>query len=417
MADAQHIVVGIGGGIAAYKACHVIRAFKEAGDMVVAIPTVSALKFVGAATLEALSGNSVSTSVFDAVDEVRHVHIGQSASLIVVAPATADLLARVAHGRADDLLTSTILMATCPVVMVPAMHTEMWHNPATQANVALLRERGIVVMNPAHGRLTGMDTGPGRLPEPEQIVDLCRAVQAGATFPQDLAELKVVISAGGTVEPIDPVRFISNHSSGRQGFALADCAVQRGAEVTLVTGAVDARLHTPCGTTVVKASSAVKMQQAMAEHAIDADVVIMAAAVADYRPATIRESKVKKGSAGEADLANLGLVENPDILAGLVAARDKGELAAGTTLVGFAAETGDDTASALEYGRVKLAKKGCDVLVCNDVSGDKVFGQLTNAAMILDARGGEVSVPKAPKHVIAHRVLDAVSGYRTKLQH
>ena len=416
MSQAQHIVVGIGGGIAAYKACHVIRAFTEAGDKVVAIPTANAVNFIGSATLEALTGNPVSTSVFDAVDQVRHVQVGRDASLIVVAPATADLLARVAHGRADDLLTSTILMATCPIVMVPAMHTEMWHNAATQANVALLRSRGIVVMNPAHGRLTGQDTGPGRMPEPEQVVDVCRAVQAGATFPQDLAGLKVVISAGGTVEPIDPVRFISNHSSGRQGYALADCAVQRGAHVTVVAGAVDERLHTPCGATVRKAPRALDMETVVGAEAADADVVIMAAAVADYRPVVVREAKVKKGSAGEQDLTRLSLVENPDILAGLVAARRSGVLRPGATLVGFAAETGDAEASALEYGQRKLAAKGCDVLVCNDVSGDRVFGQLTNAAIILDARGGEVTVPTASKHVVASRVLDAVAAFRNELQ-
>ncbi|MGZ7496727.1 bifunctional phosphopantothenoylcysteine decarboxylase/phosphopantothenate--cysteine ligase CoaBC [Corynebacterium sp. ZY180755] len=403
----RRVVVGVSGGIAAYKACHLIRNFKENGDDVRVVPTENALKFVGKATFEALSGNPVSTDVFDAVDQVQHVHVGQTADLIVVAPATADFMARVVAGRGDDLLTSTLLVATCPVVLAPAMHTEMWENPATQANVRTLRDRGITVLEPAHGRLTGADTGPGRLPEPEQIAELARSVCEGFDLPYDLADKKVVISAGGTQEDIDPVRFIGNRSSGKQGYALAEVAVHRGAQVTLVSGATDS-LHVPSGAKVVNVQSTSEMAQAMYEHSKNADVVIMSAAVADYRPAAAATSKLKKGEDDES-LNTLRLVENEDILKNLVGMRDSGELKDGVKIVGFAAETGDDTHSALEFARIKLARKGCDFLMCNDVSSGQVFGRSRNRGVLLSNAGVEVEISDGPKLQVAAQILQAVA--------
>ncbi|MFD5867004.1 bifunctional phosphopantothenoylcysteine decarboxylase/phosphopantothenate--cysteine ligase CoaBC [Corynebacterium sp. NPDC060344] len=403
-----NVVVGVSGGIAAYKACHLVRAFTERGHSVRVVPTPSALNFVGAATFEALSGNPVSTTVFDAVDEVRHVRVGQEADLVVVAPATADVLSRAAHGRADDLLTATLLVATCPVVFAPAMHTEMWNHPATRDNVATLRRHGGIVLDPAHGRLTGVDTGPGRLPEPEQIAKFALlAVEEPGAFTRDLEGTRVVISAGGTREAIDPVRFIGNHSSGRQGFALADVAAQRGADVTLVAGSVDA-LPTPPGVTLRSITSARDLAEAMAEESVGADVVIMSAAVADFRPAAESDSKLKKGASDDA-LSRIDLVENPDILADTVRRRSNGELDAGLVIVGFAAETGDASATPLEHATAKLARKGCDLLMCNDVSGGATFGAEDNVGWILDADGTVDEVPHGSKHAVAARILDAVS--------
>lgn len=399
-------MVGVAGGIAAYKACHLIREFTEAGDSVRVVPTPSALNFVGAATFEALSGNPVSITVFDAVDEVQHVTIGQQADAIVIAPATADLLARLAAGRADDLLTATVLVATCPVIVAPAMHTEMWLNPATQENVATLRRRGIHVMQPAHGRLTGRDTGAGRLPDPEQIAAFARTILEGHAVPCDWQGRKVVVSAGGTQENLDPVRFIGNRSSGRQGFALAEVAAQRGAEVTVVAGSTD-ELPTPCGAQVVRVRSTAQMQQAMEEAARDADVVIMAAAVSDYRPAKVAESKLKKGSADE-ELSRVELVENPDILAGLVRKRDAGEINVQAVIVGFAAETGDAEHSALEYATEKFARKGCDVLMANEVGEGKVFGQRSNEGWILRRGEQPQVVESGSKQAVAAQILSAV---------
>lgn len=404
-----NVVVGVAGGIAAYKACNLIRLFKEQGHKVTAVPTESALRFVGAATFEALSGNPVSTTVFDAVDEVRHVSVGKDADLLVIAPATADLIARLAAGRADDLLTATALMATCPVVVAPAMHTEMWQHPATQANVATLRERGVIVIDPAHGRLTGSDSGPGRLPDPEQIHQLALAAVDGANFARDLDGRKVVITAGGTVEDIDPVRFISNRSSGKQGFALAEMAAQRGAEVVLITGNVD-DMPAPISARIVPVRSAQDMLDAVraevfADGAAAADVLVMAAAVADYRPADTATSKIKKGSADE--LRSIELVENPDILATVVKQRDAGDNP-NLTIVGFAAETGDDKHSALEYAQQKIVRKGCDVLMCNEVGVNKVFGQPTNAGWLVNKDGGYTDVERASKLVVASAILDSL---------
>ncbi len=394
------VVVGVSGGIAAYKACHLVREFKERGDDVRVIPTENALNFVGAATFEALSGNPVDTGVFSRVDEVQHVRLGQEADLVVVAPATADFLARVAAGRADDLLTSTILVATCPVVLAPAMHTEMWRNPATQANVATLRKRGITVLEPAHGRLTGKDTGPGRLPEPQVIAELARAVLRTGAFLPTLAGTRVLISAGGTRESIDPVRFIGNHSSGKQGFALGDVAAQRGASITIVAGATD-ELEPPSGAEIVRVRTTRDMQREMVERAPEADVVIMAAAVADFRPAAESDTKLKKGKSDDA-LATLRLTENPDILKSLVEMREDG--ASRAVIIGFAAETDHE----LENGRAKLARKGADMLMLNSVADGGVFGQARNRGWLLSADGGVEEIPDGTKHEVAVRIWDAV---------
>ena len=403
----RNIVVGVAGGIAAYKACHLVRNFKEAGDDVRVVPTENALNFVGAATFEALSGHPVSTTVFDAVDEVQHVNVGQHADVVVIAPATADLIARLATGRADDLLTSTVLVATCPVIVAPAMHTEMWLNPATQDNVATLRRRGITVIEPAHGRLTGADSGPGRLPEPAQIAEVVRTELAGYRVEHRWKGKKVVISAGGTREELDPVRYLGNRSSGRQGFALAEWACQMGADVTIVAGNT-ASLPVPSGAKVRSIISTRELEQAMREEARDADVVIMAAAVSDFRPAEVAESKMKKGQADDA-LSTLHLVENPDVLKGLVAARDRAELPAECVIVGFAAETGDADKSALEYAQEKFARKGCDVIMANEVGRDKAFGQKSNEGWILRSGLEPQRVEHGSKQVVAAQILAAVN--------
>lgn len=400
------VVVGVAGGIAAYKACHLVRFFAERGHDVTVVPTPSALNFVGAATFEALSGNPVSTTVFEAVDEVRHVRIGHEADLVVIAPATADLMARAAHGRADDLLTATLLTATCPVVFAPAMHTEMWNHPATRDNVAALRRHGAIVLEPAHGRLTGADSGAGRLPEPVHIgrMALLAAERPGA-FARTLEGRRVVVTAGGTREALDPVRYLGNHSSGRQGYALADVAAHRGARVTLIAGATEA-LDTPPGAELVRITSARDLDAAVAEAAPDADLLIMAAAVADFRPEAEARVKMKKGADDDA-LSTLRLTENPDILRRTVGRREAGELAADTVICGFAAETGDGEHTPLDLAKRKIARKGCDLLMCNDVSGGGTFGAEDNAGWILTADGGVDEVPRGSKDAVAAAILDA----------
>ena len=399
----KRVVVGVGGGIAAYKACGLIRLFTEAGHHVDVIPTDAALRFVGAATFEALSGNPVATDVFSDVPSVRHVALGQRADLVVVAPATADLLARAATGRADDLLTSTLLTARCPVLLAPAMHTEMWEHPATRRNVVTLREDGIHVMPPASGRLTGADTGAGRLPEAHDIARLGFLLLDGGSLPWDLRGKRVVVTSGGTREEIDPVRFLGNRSSGKQGHAIAAVAAARGADVTLVTSS---DLPTPPSVDAVHIDSAREMRHHTLREAARADVVIKAAAVADFRPAEVAGSKLKKGS--DSEPAQIRLEENPDILAELVAARSAGEVPARCVLVGFAAETGDDAGSVLDHGRAKLARKGCDLLVVNEVGRDATFGEDTNAGWILHADGSEDRVDRGSKDLLAERILDAV---------
>jgi len=391
------VVLGVSGGIAAYKACILLRLLAEAGHDVRVVPTAAALKFVGAATWAALSGHPVSDTVWQDVHEVPHVRLGQDADLVLVAPATADLLARAAHGMADDLLTSTLLTARCPVLLAPAMHTEMWDHEATRANVATLRRRGVVVLDPASGRLTGADSGPGRLPEPEAIAQAAVALlHAGSA---DLTGLDVVVSAGGTREPLDPVRFLGNRSSGRQGVALAAAAAARGARATLVAAPLE--VPAPAGVRLVHVGTALQMREAMLAAAQRADVVVMAAAVADFRPDAAAEHKIKKTD--DDDAPSVRLVRNPDILAELVARRPAGQV-----VVGFAAETGDSGASVLDHARAKLARKGCDLLVVNDVSAGQVFGHDTTQVTILGARGGELAVPPGSKHRAAHAIWDAV---------
>jgi phosphopantothenoylcysteine decarboxylase/phosphopantothenate--cysteine ligase len=397
------IVLGVSGGVAAYKAAFVLRAFTEAGHDVRVVPTAGALNFVGAATFEALSGNPVTTGVWSDVPEVAHVRIGQAADLVVVAPATADLLARAATGRADDLLTATLLTASCPVVFVPAMHTEMWLHPATQENVATLRRRGAVVLPPAVGRLTGPDSGPGRLPEPADIAALAMVVlkHGAEALAPDLPGHRVVISAGGTREPLDPVRYLGNRSSGRQGWALARVAAARGAEVVLVAANVE--LPPPFGVRMVPVGTAEELRTAMLAEAAEADVVVMSAAVADFRPETAAATKLKKGSADEPGA--VPLVRNPDVLAELVTKRTPGQL-----VVGFAAETGDDEADVLTHARTKLARKGCDLLVVNDVSDGQVFGREDNAVVVLAADGAVTEVPRDSKDAVAAGIWTAVTA-------
>jgi phosphopantothenoylcysteine decarboxylase/phosphopantothenate--cysteine ligase len=397
----RRIVLGVAGGIAAYKAADLLRRLTEAGHDVTVVPTASALQFVGAATWAALSHHPVSSDVWTAADEVPHVRLGREADLVVVAPATADVLARAAHGLADDLLTNTLLTARCPVLFVPAMHTEMWEHPATADNVATLRRRGSVVMEPASGRLTGTDTGKGRLPEPTQIAQLAELLlHRPDALPYDLAGRRVVVSSGGTREPLDPVRFLGNNSSGRQGYAVAAVAAARGARVTLVSANVD--LPDPAAVDVVRVGTAVELGDAVGKAAQDADVVVMAAAVADFRPTGTVPHKIKKS--GQAP-PPIELAENPDVLAGLVADRRPG-----TVVVGFAAETGDETHTVLEHGRAKLARKGCDLLVVNQVGPGQAFGQPDNAGVILDRDGSETVVEHGPKSLLAAALWDAVAS-------
>lgn len=403
------VVLGVSGGIAAYKACELLRLFTESGHDVTVIPTAAALEFVGAPTWAALSGKPVSTDVWSDVHQVPHVRIGQRAELVVVAPATADLLAKAAHGLADDLLTNTLLTARCPVVFAPAMHTEMWEHPATQANVATLRSRGAVVIEPAEGRLTGVDTGKGRLPDPAEIFALAgdllaRRDEHGGAAAQDLAGLRVVVSAGGTREYLDPVRFIGNRSSGRQGYALARTAAARGAEVTLV--AANVTLPDPAGVKVVKVETTAQLQEHVIEASASADAVVMAAAPADFRPEHAAVTKIKKSDDGSSP--DIRLTQNPDILAGLARERPNDHI----VVVGFAAETGDDTGSVMDHARAKLARKGCDLLVVNDVGGGAVFGSHDNEAVVLAADGSAVNVPLGSKAALAHVIWDRVLDVR-----
>jgi phosphopantothenoylcysteine decarboxylase/phosphopantothenate--cysteine ligase len=416
----SRVVLGVGAGIAAYKSCELLRLLTESGHQVRVVPTPEALRFVGEATWAALSGQPVTTDVWTGVSEVPHVRIGQAADLVVVAPATADLLARAAAGMAGDLLTATLLTARCPVLYAPAMHTEMWEHPATQANVALLRRRGAIVMEPAVGRLTGRDTGPGRLPEPPGIFAVATRLLARGAMGRgtaDLAGRRVVVSAGGTREEIDPVRFIGNWSTGTQGYALASTAVARGAEVTLV--AANVALPDPAGTKVTRVVSAREMHDAVLAAAETADAVVMAAAVADYRPAARSAAKIKKDGQPPEPLR---LTENPDILAGLAAARKTREAArpahdperaglvppapAHQVLVGFAAET--DPSS--EQARAKLARKGCDLLVVNPVGNGLGFGTPDNEAVVYGADGTVTPVSRGPKEALADVVWDLVAA-------
>jgi len=393
----MRVVLGVGAGIAAYKSCELLRLLTESGHRVRVVPTPDALRFVGEATWAALSGEPVSFGVWDDVPDVPHVRLGQTADLVFVAPATADLMARAAAGMSGDLLTAVLLTARCPVVFAPAMHTEMWEHPATQANVSTLRSRGAVVLEPASGRLTGADSGPGRLPEPAELFAVAlRVLTRGAEgLGLDLGGRRVVVSAGGTREELDPVRFLGNWSSGRQGYALARAAAARGAKVTLV--AANVALDDPAGAQVVRVTSARDMRDAVRSAAAEADAVVMAAAVADYRPETRSDSKIKKSGAAPGPLR---LVQNPDILHELSSHR----MRPGQVIVGFGAETGD----VLANGRAKLAAKGCDLLVVNQVGGGLAFGTSDNEAVILAADGSETRVPRGPKEALADAVWDLV---------
>jgi len=399
----SRIVLGVAGGIAAYKACLLLRRFTEAGHDVQVVPTANALSFVGETTWAALSGRPVASDVMADAHLVNHVRLGREADLVVVAPATADLLARAASGRADDLLTNVLLTATCPVVMAPAMHTEMWQHPATRANVVTLRSRGVVVLRPAEGRLTGPDTGPGRLPEPEDIeasalAALAAPGSAAAMAGQDLAGLRVVVSAGGTREPLDPVRFVGNSSSGLMGVALARAAVQRGAEVTLV--AANLAVDTPAGVDVVRVGTTAELASAVTEAAAGADIVVMAAAPADFTPVNPSPSKLKKS--GDAGLT-VEFTQTTDVLAGLAARRPAGQV-----VVGFAAETAADEAELVALGTAKLARKGCQLLVLNNVSGGAVFGAADNQVLLL-APSGVTGRAAGSKTAVAHEILTAAA--------
>lgn len=408
-AGPMRVVLGVSGGIAAYKACTLLRLFTEAGHDVTVVPTEAALRFVGAPTWSALSGKPVSTEVWTSVHEVPHVRIGQNADLVVVAPATADVLAKAAHGLADDLLTNTLLTARCPVVFAPAMHTEMWEHAATRANVATLRSRGVHVVDPAVGRLTGADSGAGRLPEPEDIYAACLEVLGRAAGDGPLAGRRVVVSAGGTREPLDPVRFLGNRSSGKQGLAIAASAAARGADVTLVAANVD--LPVPDGIRVVHVGTTLELRDAVAAAAQGADVVVMAAAPADFRPATVSDSKIKKdptAAPGEGGLT-VELVENPDIVRGLVADRDA--LGARRPLVvSFAAETGDAGGSVMDHARAKFARKGSDVQVVNEVGTDLTFGKDDTTVHVLRRGTDEVvTVGPASKATVADALWDTLT--------
>ena len=448
----RRIVVGVSGSISAYKATFIIRQLRAAGHEVKVVASAAALKFIGESTLAALSGAPVASQLFSDAGAVEHVAIAEWAQLLLIAPASADLIAKLAVGRADDMLTTTALTTTAPIVISPAMHTQMWQHPATVANVEILRSRGVKVIEPASGRLTGKDSGPGRLPEPEQIVaqaleflrqsehfkaasngggaqvvdavqnqgepsqdqpgqnqpDQDLAVQ-DLQFSQDLAGKHFVISAGGTREAIDPVRFLGNRSSGRQGTALARAAVERGAHVTLVAANIEAALlaQLPEQVEVVKVVSALQLRDAVHEAGRSAQVIVMCAAVADFRPKTYAGFKLKKSTdSGETDKSyTLELVENPDILAGLAAQR----LNEGQVIVGFAAETGDEHTSALEYGRRKALKKGADLLAVNTVGATSGFGDVANEIHVLDSHGQQVGHSAGSKLQVARDLVELIA--------
>ncbi|UTT67918.1 bifunctional phosphopantothenoylcysteine decarboxylase/phosphopantothenate--cysteine ligase CoaBC [Arthrobacter sp. DNA4] len=402
----MRIVLGVGGGIAAYKVASLLRLFTEAGHDVTVIPTEASTRFIGTATWEALSGNPVSNSVFDDVHLVNHVRLGHEADLVVVAPATADLLAKAATGQAGDLLTNTLLMAHGPVLFAPAMHTEMWQNAATRANVETLRGRGAAVLEPASGRLTGADSGPGRLPEPQVIFDAAMAlVQGRSDYQLPLAGRTVTVSAGGTREPLDPVRFLGNRSSGKQGVALAVAARNAGATVRLLAAHMD--VAPPAGVEVVRVETALQLRESALDAAAESDVVIMSAAVADFRPADVSDTKIKKRD----DTADpvIALVRNPDILQELVEQRNAGDSASAQLIVGFAAETGDSQGDVLEYAEAKLQRKGCDLLVVNHVGTDKVFGQDSNSVVILSRSGSEPQEASGTKTEVAEAIITRIS--------
>lgn len=395
----MHVVVGITGGIAAYKATGIIRLFTEAGHTVKVIPTQNALRFIGAATLEALSHNSVDPDLYTDVDSVKHVQLGQEADLVVVAPASASFLARYASGIADDLLGNTLLVTKAPVVVAPAMHTEMWNHEATKKNVQILQSRGVRVLAPESGRLTGSDSGPGRLPEPDTIVGFA----LGQIATQDLEGRKFLVTAGGTREPIDPVRFLGNRSSGKQGIAIALEAQRRGAKVTFVAAnmpAVPSELSN-----VHHVQTANELSLIVNSNLFETDCLVMAAAVADYSIQTPAETKLKKSSTGAA--LTLNLVENEDILKNAVLRAERDGLDILT--VGFAAETSSSMSELGTLAVRKLADKGCDLIVANDVSNGKTFDSDSNDVLVVSKTGGQVGAAGS-KAVVAAEILDVISG-------
>ena len=382
------VILGVGGGIAAYKSCDLLRRLQERNYDVTVVPTPSALNFVGTATWEALSAKKVTTQVWESVDEVRHVKLAAENDLILISPATADLIARIAMGRADDLLTNLVLASSAIKVLIPAMHPNMWNNAATVANIALLQERGFHVMRPATGRLTGADSGIGRLPETSEILSYLATVIADT---QDLIGKRVLVTAGGTREPIDPVRYIGNRSSGKQGYAIAQVALDRGAEVTILSANVN--LPDPVGATVVRVESAKDLEVELERHFRSTDLLVMAAAVADARPAQVGAEKLKKDSFRE-----ISLVENPDLVAQISQQKRK------QIIVGFAAETSLNVAEANR----KLIAKGLDLIYLNDVSTGEIFGSDSTQGVFITAEGKEIPVGKSKKATLAGQLLDLV---------
>jgi len=383
------VILGVGGGIAAYKSCDLLRRLQERNYDVTVVPTPASLNFVGSATWEALSGKKVTTEVWESVEEVRHVKLAAENELILISPATADLMARIAMGRADDLLTNLVLASSAPKVLIPAMHPNMWTNPATVSNVATLRERGFHIMQPATGRLTGADSGVGRLPETAEILSYLASVISEA---QDLIGKRVLVTAGGTREPIDPVRFIGNRSSGKQGYAIAQAALDRGAEVTVLSANVN--LPDPVGATVIKVETTHELQVELEKHFDDVDLLVMAAAVADARPAQVGNEKLKKDS-----YQNISLTPNPDLVAQVSKVRKA------QVIVGFAAETSLDVTEA----KRKLLAKGLDLIYLNDVSTGEIFGSDSTQGMFITSDGRELPVSKSNKATLASQLLDLVT--------
>ena len=382
------VILGVGGGIAAYKSCDLLRRMQERNYDVTVVPTPSALNFVGTATWEALSGKKVTTQVWESVDEVRHVKLAAENDLILISPATADLIARIAMGRADDLLTNLVLASDAVKVLVPAMHPNMWNNAATVANIALLQERGFHVMRPATGRLTGTDSGVGRLPDTSEILSYLASVIADE---QDLLGKRVLVTAGGTREAIDPVRFIGNRSSGKQGYAIAHAALDRGAEVTILSANVN--LPDPVGALVVRVESTKDLEIELERYFSSADLLVMAAAVADARPAQVGTEKLKKDSYRE-----ISLVENPDLVAQISQQKQR------QVIVGFAAETSLNVAEATR----KLLAKGLDLIYLNDVSTGEIFGSDSTQGVFVTSEGKEIPVSKSNKATLANQLLDLI---------
>ncbi|MGW9628425.1 bifunctional phosphopantothenoylcysteine decarboxylase/phosphopantothenate--cysteine ligase CoaBC [Microbacterium sp. NPDC055521] len=401
----MNIVVAVTGGIAAYKSVHLVRLLIKAGHEVTVVPTEDALRFVGLPTWEAISRRPVTTSVHEDVAQVRHVALGQAAELVIVAPATANTIAKMAAGLADDLLGTTLLATTAPVAIAPAMHTEMWRHPATQANIATLRDRGVAILGPGEGELTGGDSGPGRMLEPEQILAEALALLDGDQQERDLEGLRVAVSAGGTREPLDPVRFLGNRSSGRQGTALALAAADRGAEVLLIAAHVDGTVLADAERhpliRLEQVGTAAELGDAMRRASEEAAVIVMAAAVADYRPADVSDRKLTKESG---PLESIELVQNEDIVAHLAARRHPGQV-----IVAFAAETPDDAVDLLERARRKRERKGVDLLVVNEVGWDRGFESGQNAVHVIGDGGAVVARASGTKRSVADDVWDVIA--------